>query len=174
MGTVSAWSSLARFKKRNIIAANIAELGQILIVITALPLLSYCILVDVPDTALAVRDGTRLVPGRDWSVVVDGNLLRISGAFTPGVGDSVKAAVDQNQGLRVVVLDSPGGDIGEGLQIARAIKDHALSTAVKTSCSSACTFAFVAGRERILLPTTRLGFHACRQMIWYSECNNQI
>ena len=174
VGVVSTWSSLARFKKRNIIAANVAELGQFLMIITALPILSYCILVYIPDTALAARDGMRLVPGRDWSVVVDGNLLRISGEFTRGIGDSVKAAVDQNQGLRVVVLDSPGGDTGEGLQIARAIKGHALSTAVKNRCSSACTFAFVAGRERILLPNTHLGFHACRQMIWYAECTNKM
>lgn len=173
VGVVSSWSSLARFKKRNIIAANVAELGQILVIITALPILSYCILVDIPNAALAARDGIRLVPGRDWSVVVDGNLLRISGAFTPGIGDAVKAAVNRDPALRVVVLDSPGGNIGEGLQIARVIKDHALATAVKNRCSSACTFAFVAGRERILLPNTRLGFHSCRQMIWYSECTNE-
>ena len=174
VGVVSTWSSLARFKKRNIIAANIAELGQILVIITALPVLSYCILVDIPDTALAASDGMRLVPGRDWSVVVDGNLLRITGEFTRGIGDSVKAAVDQNPGLRVVVLDSPGGNTAEGLQIARAIKGRALSTAVKNRCSSACTFAFVAGRERILLPNTRLGFHACRQIIWYSRCTEEV
>jgi hypothetical protein len=175
VGVVSTWSSLTRFKKRNIIAANIAELGQVLMIITALPILAYCIFVDIPDTALAVRDGMRLVPGgRDWSVVVDGNLLRIRGEFTRGIGDSVRAAVDENPGLRVVVLDSPGGNIGEGLQIARAIKGHALSTAVKNSCSSACTFAFVAGRERILLPNTRLGFHACRQIIWHSQCTEEV
>ena len=170
---ISVWRSLARFKRHNILAANVSELGQIIVAVIAAPLLIYGALYELPDTAETVRNGLRLVPGRAWQVVVDGNLLRVSGEFTLGIGKAVESAIVSNPGIRVVVLESPGGDIAEGYRIARAVKLHDLSTAVSHQCESACTDAFVAGRERILIPHTRLGFHACRQRVWYSECNDR-
>ncbi len=85
----------------------------------------------------------------------------------------MESALDRNPGIRVVVLRSPGGDVDEGYRIANAVQSHHLSTAVSHECASACTNAFVAGRERILIPDTRLGFHACRPTVWYSECNDR-
>ncbi len=39
--------------------------------------------------------------------------------------------------------------------------------------ASACTFVFVAGTERLLLSSGRLGFHACRGNTWLDECNKE-
>ena len=62
---------------------------------------------------------------------------------------------------------------GPGYRIANAVQSHDLSTAVSHECASACTIAAVAGLERILIPNTRLGFHACRDTTWYSESNDR-
>ena len=65
-------------------------------------------------------------------------------------------------GVRVVHLDSPGGRVGEGKKLHALIRAHKLDTYVETSCQSACTLAFTAGRERILLKGATLGFHRGR------------
>jgi hypothetical protein len=59
------------------------------------------------------------------------------------------------------------------MRIGRDIKQKGLTTGVSTECSSACTYSFIAGRERILLPGGQLGFHACQKAVWYVDCENQ-
>jgi hypothetical protein len=48
------------------------------------------------------------------------------------------------------------------MQIAEVIEARGLATIVSERCISACTFAFVGGRERIVAGNGALGFHASR------------
>jgi hypothetical protein len=56
-------------------------------------------------------------------------------------------------------LQSPGGRIAESVSLARLIRRHSLDTYVESECDSACTVAFLSGRERIATLDARLGFH---------------
>ncbi len=173
LSALATWRSLARAGRRHVIFDNLATLGRLFVATTA-PLVALIgFFFFMPTTAIDLSEGIRFLAGRPWQVVVDGHLLRVSGEFTPGIGKAVESALDGNPGIRVVVLRSPGGDMNEGYRIANAVQSHHLSTAVSHECASACTDAFVAGRERILIPDTRLGFHACRPTVWYSECNDR-
>src|SRR5207237_4058738 len=63
-------------------------------------------------------------------------------------------------------LDSPGGDIHEGMALGALVKKYALSTFVRHQCASACTLAFAAGPERFLAADAKLGFHRARSAVW--------
>ena len=173
LSALATWRSLARAGRRHVIIDNLATFGRLLVA-TSAPLVAFFgFFYLMPTTGITLSDGIRFMAGPPWQVVVDGHLLRVSGEFTPGIDEAVESALDKNPGIRVVVLYSPGGAIDQGYRIARAIQSHRLSTAVSHECASACTDAFVAGVERILIPGTRLGFHACRPTVWYSECNDR-
>jgi hypothetical protein len=161
--------SLARFRKRSAFAAR---LGQLVVGVIAIPVVFWSLTVEAPATARAVSDGIRFLPGPPWEVAVEGARLRISGELTSGIGEAAEQAIRSNPNLRVVVLDSLGGNIEEAIHVAQSVKNQHLPTEVGNDCESACTYVFVAGRERTLLPNARLGFHACHSPWWFSKCDD--
>jgi len=171
LSALATWRSLARAGRRNLNMVKWAALGRAIVASTALLVTSFGVFFLMPLAGKDLSEGIRLVAGRPWQVVEDHHLLRITGEIVPGIGDAVESVLDKNPEIRVVVLNSSGGDMDEGYSVAKAIQSHHLSTAVSHECASACGIAFVAGLERILIPGTRLGFHACRERVWYDECN---
>jgi hypothetical protein len=71
-------------------------------------------------------------------------------------------ALDRAPGVRTVSFDSGGGWVREGRLLAGVISQRGLATNVDVECSSACTLAFLAGRERTLGPGALIGFHQVR------------
>ena len=70
-----------------------------------------------------------------------------------------------------ICLDSPGGSLMEGVELAKVISEAGLSTRIPSNsiCLSACSITFMAGSfsegevistNRTMHPTARLGFHA--------------
>lgn len=64
-----------------------------------------------------------------------------------------------NPQASMIHLNSPGGSVNEARAVQRAIAERGLSTYVSSVCASACTIAFMGGRQRYLAPGARLGFH---------------
>jgi hypothetical protein len=62
----------------------------------------------------------------------------------------------------IVFLDSKGGMTWTGLRIGKVIQGYGFSTAVAdgTVCTSSCALIWLAGKERFMAPTSRIGFHA--------------
>ena len=75
-----------------------------------------------------------------------------------------------NHKVSTIVLDSPGGNVYESLDMAGTIFDRRLSTYVPehADCFSACAFMFFAGRERY--SSGKLGVH---QTSYDDEIGNQ-
>lgn len=88
--------------------------------------------------------------GPSGVVTVEGTEIRINGQIDQAVADSFLRQV-QTPGLGRVSLNSPGGSVFPALNIARAIRVNNLNTTVPfgDQCHSACSFLFLAGRERI-------------------------
>jgi len=99
------------------------------------------------------RSGKYLISGQPGGVVL------ISGTLELGVSKRFAAALAHDPGIREVVLSSVGGNIYEARGLARIFRDNGLSTTVTDECASACTTAFIGGRERQLKSGARLGFH---------------
>ena len=94
----------------------------------------------------------------------DGESIKVTGGMNDGAADALAAALDRAPGVKTVILDSPGGWRREGRLVAAVISQRGLATHVDGHCSSACTLAFLAGKERTLGPQGRLGFHQVRSI----------
>jgi hypothetical protein len=137
------------------------------------PLIFFCSVAQVPAVPVALSQGARMFRGPLWHVTSDRRVLHVTGEFTKGIAEAVEQSLAATRSVRIVVFDSPGGDIEEAMRIGRDIKQNGLATGVSQECSSACTYSFIAGRERILLPGGQLGFHACQKAVWYLNCETQ-
>lgn len=61
-----------------------------------------------------------------------------------------------------VLFKSRGGNLLAGLRIGDMIRTAGLDTAVSydAQCASACALAWLGGKERMMFPTSLVGFHA--------------
>jgi hypothetical protein len=169
---IGALRSLQRVKHgRGALRANVAEVAQFGVLATAFLTVLWATL-DVPKSFRAISYARELLRGPQWSVRADGHRLRVTGPIDEGLSAAVGRALADNPAIRIVVLDSPGGNVDEAMQVAAMVGLRRLSTGVSRRCSSACTIIFAAGTERILLPSGKLGFHGCRDALEYFPCRN--
>ena len=99
----------------------------------------------------------------------DVSTLVLRGQIVPGdLGRLQRVTAKIPQGQRIVLmLESPGGSIDEGIAIGRYVHAAKLTTVAiqGPGCHSSCTFVFLAGRDqdqqpmRIMMKGARVGFH---------------
>lgn len=97
-----------------------------------------------------------------WEIQVirDGREVELSGGIGHGIADEVAATFRQWPGIEVVHLNlKNGGLVSEAEAMYRLFDERGVVTYVSTSCQSACTLAFLGGRERYLRNGATLGFH---------------
>lgn len=97
--------------------------------------------------------------------------IAMSGEIVAGDAEKLRSALamyDQISFREIVVyLDSPGGSLVAGLEMARVLKGRSeiVSTRVESTertfaeCASACVFVFAGGDLRYLAETGRIGVH---------------
>jgi hypothetical protein len=96
------------------------------------------------------------------SVLPGGSVARVSGFLDFGLTRDMRALLDANPQITRIVLDSGGGPVYEGRGVGKLFRERGIDTVSLTDCNSACTTAFIGGRERWLGPGARLGFHRYR------------
>ncbi len=101
---------------------------------------------DGPPTRITLGPG-----GRD---------VRLWGDLNDGAAARLRRVLDANPGVARLHLTSDGGLVDEGVAIGELVAERGLVTYVPDYCVSACTLAFVRGRERLIVEDSRLGFHA--------------
>jgi hypothetical protein len=99
-------------------------------------------------------------PPASISVSDNGTQLLLTGTLQEGSAEALAVAINNAPLATVIALDSNGGLLQEATLIAKDISQHGLDTYVSRECSSACTFAFLAGRHRCIAQGARIGFHA--------------
>ena len=92
-------------------------------------------------------------------VLSDGAVLEVSGSFSWALPQALQAVLASTPEVRVVQFESPGGHVKPALEVAEVIRRRGLDTYVGRFCASACTVAFLGGRQRWVAPDGRLGFH---------------
>jgi hypothetical protein len=103
----------------------------------------------------------------------NGETLELSGSFSWALPQNFQAVLASAPRVRLVRLESPGGHVLPALQVAMIIQQHGLDTYVGRLCASACTIAFLGGRERWLAAGARLGFHQARARGFPAEQVNE-
>ena len=95
------------------------------------------------------------IPNSDFHLVmISGNIERSDAArFTDKIVGVSKA---------IVILDSPGGSVIDGILIGKIIRGNKFATAVleNTLCASSCALIWLAGTQRFAEVSSVVGFHA--------------
>ena len=100
------------------------------------------------------------IPPYELGLLKNGTEMELAGGMPAGTTAAVKKMLDASPAIRVIHLNSVGGDMSEGVQLGRLIRLRHLITYTSTTCASACTVAFLAGSERYLGENGWLGFHS--------------
>jgi len=103
--------------------------------------------------------GKQLGPPVVYQLRVDGKSLLLQGGMNDGAADGLERLLQQHPSVQTVVLYSAGGWVREGKLVGEVIRRHRLNTYVEQECSSSCTLAFLAGRDRAMDPRAHIGFH---------------
>ena len=115
-------------------------------------------------------------------IVPKGTAIIATGPITTGDAAKlemlVSAATTDENGLRRIILESPGGNVIEAVRIAEIIRNKNFVTLVKGECASACAMVlYPAGRYSMLLDGGKLGFHSCynrQTSVEHPECTEAI
>ncbi len=168
LSAVAAWRSLRRMPGRHAILNDLATLGRVCVGFSATALVLAEFFLVLPRTGNSLSDGLQLSGDPLWSIspTKTPGGLRLSGELNYGVSTALDKALRRDASITRLELDSPGGDVNQGLALADLVEKYSLSTFVPRRCSSACTFVFVAGQERTLARGAKLGFHRARALIW--------
>lgn len=108
--------------------------------------------------------GWQIGPDVSFQVRADGKSLLVKGGINDGTAEALSKALDIAPSVTTVVLYSTGGWVRQGNMIAKVISDRRLNTYVEQECTSACTIAFLAGKERSAEPNARIGFHSFKSI----------
>lgn len=100
----------------------------------------------------------RLSPAAEFEV--RGDQLHVLGDIDRGFFARFQQELAANHGVKVVVLGSGGGSVGDAIRSALLIRKRQLDTTLGSDCYSACPLIFLGGVNRsIWSPYPRLGFH---------------
>jgi hypothetical protein len=101
-------------------------------------------------------------PIGDYSITIlsDGKSALIRGMLRVGSARQISSALDAAPGVSTIVLSSQGGRLAEAKVLADLVRSRGMNTYVEDVCLSACTFVFIAGRDRAAFRSARIGFHA--------------
>ena len=95
---------------------------------------------------------------------IEGDRLIIEGRIDSHIYDYIQYEAARVAAVRVIDLDSLGGNAEWALMIARKVKELGKTTELRSQhyCASACVAIFAAGRERMAAEDTWIGIHGAR------------
>jgi LysM repeat protein len=115
--------------------------------------------IDAITQSLKLISDVKHYPPPKIKLLHEGTALELSGGIRHGVADDLRQALDQHPSVKVIHLNSVGGLVQEAETIRELIRSRGLNTYTSEECDSACTMAYLGGKERFLREGARLGFH---------------
>jgi hypothetical protein len=115
----------------------------------------------VASLLLAMIATTAQAANIEVTVFARNQLARVTvqGSLLAGDGDKFQ---EKTNSLReaMVVFQSDGGAVFEGIKIGRIIRQKDFATLVAGRCASACAVAWLGGTHRYMATGAQIGFHA--------------
>lgn len=96
-----------------------------------------------------------------FELVGEGKLMA-TGTITPGISEAFAAEVKKRGDyIKTVVLNSPGGSVGDALVMGKLVRERKLATEVESGkiCASSCPLMFAGGIERRAGTKASIGVH---------------
>ncbi|MFZ6655344.1 hypothetical protein [Undibacterium sp. TJN19] len=119
----------------------------------------------VNSIAPQMREYFLIATGNDDMKIIEishspkGDSLYLKGILGTGSADKFAAELAQTSQVRFIVLNSGGGRLLEAERIADLVRQRRLDTYVEGLCASACTYVFLAGKDRAATVNAKIGFH---------------
>lgn len=104
--------------------------------------------------------GISQLPPLSIRVMNQGTEVELLGGLEFGTSNQLSQVLIVNPSIRIIHLNSMGGRIAEAKKLALLVKKNKLITYSKTLCLSACPIVFLAGKEKLLGDSAKLGFHS--------------
>jgi len=104
--------------------------------------------------------GISQLPPLSIRVMNQGTEVELLGGLEFGTSNQLSQVLIDNPSIRIIHLNSIGGRIAEAKKLALLVKKNKLITYSKTLCLSACPIVFLAGKEKLLGDSAKLGFHS--------------
>ena len=73
--------------------------------------------------------------------------------------DALRDLLRDNPEVQVLQVNSSGGSVYAGVEMARIVIDFGLDTMVTEECFSSCVRLFLAGQKRSMMRGAKIGFH---------------
>lgn len=87
-----------------------------------------------------------------------GHVLFYDGYLSAEANWRVAALIDKD--TRILVINSRGGEIGNGMELGELVFDHGLDVEVAAQCFSSCAnYVFPAGRKKLLRRHSQVAWH---------------
>lgn len=104
--------------------------------------------------------GESKLPPLSIRVMNQGTEVELQGGLEFGTSIDLSQVLIDNPSIKIIHLNSIGGRIAEAKKLAKLVKQNNLITYSKTQCLSACPIVFLAGKEKLLGNSAKLGFHS--------------
>lgn len=104
--------------------------------------------------------GESKLPPLSIRVMNQGTEVELQGGLEFGTSNQLSQVLTDNPSIKIIHLNSIGGRIAEAKKLAKLVKQNNLITYSKTQCLSACPIVFLAGKEKLLGDSAKLGFHS--------------
>lgn len=118
----------------------------------------------ITDTA-AKTGQSRSIKPYSIHLLADGTEMELAGGMPEGTTAAVREMLDEHPAVKVLHLNSDGGEMVEGYELSRLIRQRHLTTYTAATCASACTLAFLGGQPRYLAKGAWLGFHSAARTL---------
>ena len=126
--------------------------------------LAFCLFVSFPALCQVAAPKQPDNLERLISPSIQGEVLTIEGTIDSHIYDFLSYEMAAMKNVKVVELNSYGGNAEWALEVARKLKDLQLETHIASGhvCASACVTIFAAGKSRVADADTWLGIHGIR------------
>lgn len=157
---VGIWRSASQHKYRGG-WSGWGMIAQTMVVFGALAMAVRLATTTLPQ----LTEYAKIVSGNDpiqkasIKVVSNGQTVILNGSLGEGSADAIKHVLDTTANATTLVLASNGGRLLEAQKIAAIVRERHLNTYTETLCASACTYIFLAGKDRAATPNAKIGFH---------------
>lgn len=158
---VGAWRSAGAYQRRND-PGYLGLLAKAALAAAVLCTLFVFVTAGIPQLQeyQQLRAGDARLGKHTLQITREGRALEFSGGISFGAAKEFAQRLSSAQSVQTVYLNSDGGRIVEAERIAALIRARGLDTYVVERCVSACTAIFLGGRNRLIAPSAKLGFHA--------------
>lgn len=116
-------------------------------------------LLFVASVAYADEGDGRFIVADDV-LTYDTETIGDSGEMEDEDVDEFLRLLQANPGIKTIVLNSSGGSVWAGDEMARIALDFEVDTVVRGECNSACVNIFLAGQTRRMERGSKIGFHS--------------